>query len=586
MEVPSATSAAVRFGSFELDVRSRELRHGGTRVRLQEQPFEILRVMLERPGDVVTRDELRQRLWPDGTFVDFEHSLNAAVKRLRAALGDDADNPRFVETLPRRGYRFIAALEAAAVEARTTAVTCARIVVLPFTNLTGDPSQDYFSDGLTEELIAQLGPMGRGRIGVIARRSSMAFKGTTQRAREIAQALSARYLLEGSVRREGPRVRITTRLIEGETETELWSDTHDRTVDDWLSAQADVAAHVARSLMLELTPAPQAAARAPDPRAHRAYLKARYHWALPGDGGLEEAVSLLDETLRIAPEFAAAHAALARVTVGAAEYYRRVPVTALRAARASAGRALELDPANSEARLVLADVSRIVDFDWRAARTIYREVLASNPSIEHAHRGYASLLAVQGRIDDAIRAADVSRELDPLCLVPSMMAAWTRYMARRYDDAIDVCQQTMEMGRSYVPAVRVLSLALVQAGDRRRAVAVLEQAIAEVGRHPQLVATLAHVLAVAGRAGDAEALIAELIDGDAQRYVSRYQLALAYLGLGRIDAAFTSLGRAYDDRDPNLAHVAIEPRFEPLRNDPRFDRLLETLNLTRAIRFA
>src|SRR5215213_1026778 len=244
----------LHFESFELDVRSRELRKGKNRIRLQEQPFEILRLMLERAGDVVTRQELQQRLWPDGTFVDFEHSLNAAVKRLRAALGDDADNPKFVETLPRRGYRFIAPLQRAEADRVERAGTCPRLAVLPFSNLSDDSTQEYFSDGLTEELIAQLGPLCRGRVAVIARRSSMVFKGTLQRASEIADVLQATFLLEGSVRRDGHRVRITVRLIEGATETELWSDTHDRTVNDWLTVQADVAAHVARSLMVELAP--------------------------------------------------------------------------------------------------------------------------------------------------------------------------------------------------------------------------------------------------------------------------------------------------------------------------------------------
>src|SRR3954462_9000034 len=300
METPGTLS--VRFASFELDVRSRELRRGDTRIRLQEQPFEILRLMLERPGDVVTREELQQRLWPDGTFVDFEHSLNAAVKRLRAALGDDADNPKFVETLPRRGYRFIAALHdgEGSVTIPHAATATPRLAVLPFSNLS-DSAHEYFSDGLTEELIAQLGPRCRGRMPIIPRRSSSIFKGTLQRVSEIAAALKADYLLEGSVRRDGRRVRITVRLVEGRSETDLWSETHDRTIDDWLSVQADVAAHVARSLMVELSPPHQRTIAAPDPRAHRAYLKARYHWALPGDGGLEEALVQLGEALRIAP---------------------------------------------------------------------------------------------------------------------------------------------------------------------------------------------------------------------------------------------------------------------------------------------
>src|SRR5687767_723519 len=276
MERPEST-LPLRFGSFELNVRSRELRRGGTRVRLQEQPFEILRMMLERPGDVVTREELRRRLWPDGTYVDFEHSLNAAVKRLRAALGDDADNPTFVETLPRRGYRFIAPLgptvEPAAARPQPSA-SRVRLAVLPFANLSDDPAQDYFSDGLTEEMIAQLGSVSRGRMAVVARWSSMVFKGTTRRAREIGEAMGVDFLVEGSVRRDGDRVRITARLIESASETSLWSEVYDRQLTDVLRVQTDVAACVARSLAMELTPSRERPADC-GPAAYQAYLKGR-----------------------------------------------------------------------------------------------------------------------------------------------------------------------------------------------------------------------------------------------------------------------------------------------------------------------
>jgi TolB-like protein/Tfp pilus assembly protein PilF len=577
MEARTGTAAALRFGSFELDVRSRELRSGDTCVRLQEQPFEILRFMLERPGDVVTREELRDRLWPNGTFVDFEHSLNAAVKRLRSALGDNADNPTFVETLPRRGYRFIAPLAA---EERTPPPS-PRLAVLPFTNLSHDAAQDYFSDGLTEELISRLGRLCRGRVSVIAHRSSMAFKGSTQRAREIAQTLNATYLLEGSVRRDGPRVRIIIRLIEGETESELWSDTHDRTVDDWLSVQSDVAAHVAHSILPELSPDRTRWTPTPEPRAHEAYLQARYLWALPGDRGLDEALRLCGDALTLAPGYAAAHALVSRLMIGAAEYYRRVPIEAFRRARESAARALELDPSNGDALVAMADLSRLVDFDWRAARTRYREVLATNPSTELAHRGYAFLLSLQGRHDDAIRAADVARELDPICRVATVTSAWTRYMAGRYDDAIDVAARTIDRQRIFVPAMRLLAFALLQAGDRSAAVAHLERAVTRVGRDPHLLCTLAHVYAADGRMDDARALVHEVSHADQARYVSGYCLALAHMSVGSIDAAIDALHRACRDRDPQLAHAAIEPRFEPMRTDARFNQLIGTLNLAR-----
>ncbi len=319
----------LRFGSFELDLRSRELRKGTARVRLQDQPFEILRLMLEHPGHVVTRDELRQRLWPEGTFVDFEHSLNAAVKRLRAALGDDADNPRYVETLPRRGYRFIGAVdEEGAPEVVASGTQRVRMAVLPFTCLGGEQGQEYFTDGLTEEMIAQLGRLCRGRIGVIARQSSMAFKGTTRGAREIGHALRAAYLLEGSVRREGDRVRITARLVETSGETNLWVETYERHLTDFLSVQAEVAARIAQSLAMELVPEqprPGIDVRSPDAAAYQAYLKARYFWNKPGDEGVGDSLVYFQQAIGADPSYAAAYSGLARAYVSRAEYYRERP---------------------------------------------------------------------------------------------------------------------------------------------------------------------------------------------------------------------------------------------------------------------
>jgi TolB-like protein len=249
-----SSGEALRFGPFELDVRSHELRNGPKRVPLQEQSFEILRLMLERPGDVVARDEIRRRLWPDGTFVDFEHSLNAAVRRLRIALGDDAGHPAFVETVPRRGYRFIApALADAGTPAGGQGSPRRRVVVLPFSNLSGSGDR-YFSDGLTEELLVHLGSVCPSEVAIIARSSAMFFNGTPRRAADICEALKADYLIEGSTRRQGARVRITARLIEASTEAQLWSETYDRTLRSSLAVQADVAGRVTGSLSRTLLP--------------------------------------------------------------------------------------------------------------------------------------------------------------------------------------------------------------------------------------------------------------------------------------------------------------------------------------------
>ena len=590
------TPQVLRFGNFELDVRSRELRRIEERrqgvpgdgsascVRLQEQPLEILRLMLERPGEVITREELRQRLWPEGTFVDFEHSLNAAIKRLRAALGDDADKPTFIETVPRRGYRFIGSVpsQTGARSAAGPSAPRLRLVVLPFSNLSDDSSQEYFSDGLTEELIAQLGPLCRGQVGIIGRWSSMFFKGSLQRAREIGEALNAEYLLEGSTRRDGSRVRITARLVEAITETQLWSETYDRSTTDWLSVQADVAGRVARSLLRELVPPARAVVAPRDhPRAYQAYLKGKYHWARPGDIGLDEAIRWFTEAVSDAPDFAAALAALGRVQVASAEYYHELPRVALATARESASRALAIDPTVSEAHAVAGDLHRMLDGDWAAAEACYAEAIALNPSNTAALRSYGLMLALESRYGEALACVERARELDPLCLGTNTTGTWARYVSGDYDSAITHCRQMLEMDPEFVTAHRVLAAALVQAGRGDEAVAQLERALTVDSTHPVLLAWLAHVKAVMGCRSQAEALIARARALERTRYVPPFHLALAYTGLGELNEAFAALDQAWLDRDPALATLDAEPRFEPLRADARYALLVDRIRIPR-----
>jgi TolB-like protein/tetratricopeptide (TPR) repeat protein len=578
------TARPLRFGSFELDVRLRELRRGSTRTRLQEQPFEILRMMLERPGDVVTREQLRHRLWPEGTFVDFEHSLNAAVKRLRAALGDDADNPRFVETLPRRGYRFIAKLDEPEPESRPAAGGSAaprvRLAVLPFTNLSDDSSHEYFSDGLTEEMIAQLGGLCRSRVAVLARWSSMVFKGTSRSAREIGEALRVDYLLEGSVRRVNDHVRITARLVETAGETHLWSETYARDLGDCLSVQTDVAARIARSLAMELVPDERASTgAAPSPAAYQAYLKGRYYWNKPGDDGLSQSILFYEQALEIAPAFGAAHAALARAHVSRAENYRELPRQALRTAQVTAERALDLDPALYEAHLALAETRRMLDWDWTAAEASYLRSITLNPSYESAHRGYSMMLSALSRHGEAVRESERACELDPLCLVVGTTAAWVRYGAGDYQSAIDHCRNTIDMDPEFMRARVLLGAAYLQAGRHAEALTELESAVTLSDASPVLLAWLAHAKAVTGARSEAVALVSRARALEAERYVPTYHLALAYAGLDSLDAAFDALDQACLDRDPLLLQLDVEPRFEPLRSDSRYAALLARLNI-------
>lgn len=581
MEAAPDTRGGVRFGPFELDVRARELRTDSRVVRLQDQPFEILRTMLERPGDVVTREELRRRLWPDGTFVDFEHSLNAAVKRLRAALGDDADNPRFVETLPRRGYRFIARLNRAEPSVRAPVPPPhgrTRIAVLPFRDLGTD--HESFADGLTEELISKLGGLCRTQVEVVARWSSMVMKGTTLRARDVGEALNAAYLLEGSVRRDGDRVRVVAHLVEAAGETQLWSETYERSLRDVFSVQADVAARIARSLAAELAPGGDTPARC-DPVAYQIFLKGRYYWNKKGEEGLDQAIDFYGEALAAAPSYAEAHAAMARARLAQATSYRDVPRRALAEARRLAEHALDLDPRLYEAHIARAEVSRMLDGDWRAAAEGYDLALALNPSFELAYRARAQMLSALGHHAEAIRESERACVLDPLCLTVGASAAWVAYAAREAEASIQFARNTLDMDPGFLPARRVLGAAYLLAGDSDAACRELETSLSAGGR-PDMVtcAWLAHARATRGETAAARALVAHAAD-QREGYVSRYHLAIAHAGLGDVDAAFDALDAAWLDRDPSLATLAVEPRLTALRDDARFDDLLVRLNLPR-----
>jgi TolB-like protein/tetratricopeptide (TPR) repeat protein len=581
-------SCPIRFGVFEVDVRSGELRKQGTRQRLQEQPLQILLLLLERPGEVVTRDDLRHCLWPNGTFVDFEHSLNAAIKRLRAALGDAADNPHFIETLHRRGYRFIAPVDGASGDRRRGAPgdlrdvgdAKVRIVVLPFANLSVQPGQDYFSDGLTEEMIAQLGHMHPRRLGVIARSSSMLFKRTGKTIEQVGRELNVNFVLEGGVRLENGRVRITAQLIEVNGQTQLWADSYERQYEDSLAVQAEVASRIARALAIELLPGESPVSvrfGTADTESYHIHLKGRFHWNKPGDEGVARAIEYYQKALELDPQFAQAHAALARAKVNWSVWSHKAARLVLEEARTSARRALELDPQTSEAYLALAEVHKRVDWDWPAAERCYQRALALNPSDEAAYRAYGVFLAALGRGPEAIAATERAVELDPLCLTVACNAAWVRYTSRQYDRVVAASRRTLELEPEFVPARQLLAAAYLQIGRVDESVAELRKAIGFAGDEPLLLTALAHAHAVAGRRADALAVLETLRRLAACRYVSAYQTALVYVGLGDFDASFAWFDKAAAERASGLVNLCIEPRLDPIRPDPRYVALVRRM---------
>ena len=651
--MPADPTAVYRFGVYEVNPRTGEMRKQGIRLRVRGRPIDILLLLLERPGDVVTRDDLRQRLWPADTFVDFDHGLNSAVNRLRDALGDSADNPRFIETLPRRGYRFIAPVTATptttaqAVEAaaspnappaeipttladpvavlpiepgvappqpggvgrphasprRTFAIGAALIlavvaaaviawrglaspassdptmtlVVLPFTNLSADPEQDWFSDGFTEEMIAALGTLEPSHLAVIGRTTSMLYKGARKSIGEIGKELGVTYVLEGSVRRVGSRVRITAQLVNAHSMTNMWSDTYEQDVGDVLTIQSAVARQIASSLALALTVAPGSARRGPASfAAYELWMRGRFFREQATEAGARKALDYFNRAAQADPNYAAAYAGMADAyrLLGAPGWEVDMPNALLPKAKAAAERALAIDPQSAEARAVLAMIKLNFDWDLGGAEREIQEALRLNPSLAQAHQYYSGILTPMRRPEDAIAAARRAMELDPLAPTASTTLGIRYYYANKIPEAVAQFTHTLEVTPGF--AVAHWGLAQCYRVQRRfsEEIEQLESAVQLSGNSDYMRAHLAYGYATAGNRTAAEAIRRELEEAARTRYVAPYHLALIAAGLGETAAAVQWLERAYADRSGWLVFLPVQPEFDAMRQTPEFQRLL------------
>jgi len=570
--------ATIRFDAFELDPHAGELRKQGVKIKLQAQPFQILHALLERPGEVVTRDELQKRIWPPDTFVDFEQGLNNAVQRIRQALGDTAETPRFIETLPRKGYRFIGAVE-------TNAPRIKSLAVLPLENLARDPEQDYLAEGITEALILTLATIGELR--VVSRTSVMQYKGVRKSLPEIARELNVDGIIEGTVQRAGERLRVSAQLLHASTDTHIWAESYDRDLRDVLALQSELAQAIAREIQIKLTPREQAHIAhvgTVDPHAYEAYLKGRYYWNRRAKEGFQKAVQHFQEAISKDPGFAAAHAGLADCLSGLSLFGFLSPDEGLGKAKALALRALELDPGLAEAHVSVAMVRMCYDFDFTAAETKFERALELNPRYATAHSWFGHFLAAMGRHEEAYTECQRAIRLDPLSIPIHCVFGIAHFFARRVDQATEQFQKAIELDANYSWAYALVSAAYLSNPNRDLAINAARMAVQLSPASSLYLGDVAEAYAVSGQREKAQQILDRLHELAKHQYVSPYFLARTYVALGQQHEALRWLETGFRERSPLMAWINSDFRLDPLRSDPRFQKLMRQMNFQSASR--
>jgi TolB-like protein/DNA-binding winged helix-turn-helix (wHTH) protein/Flp pilus assembly protein TadD len=636
---PLRHTSIVRFGTYEVSLQSGEVRKAGVRIKIQQQPMKLLEILLERPGEVVTREELRGRVWDDESFGDFDQAVNIAIAKLRSALGDSAENPRYIETLPKRGYRFIAEVSVVVIGDRTRrpesaageipgiepvhqlqgaglsvapkrrlwptrrvivalalvlslpilAIWLVRsrdrprtgirsLAVLPLDNLSDDASQDYFADGMTDELITDLAQISALR--VISRTSVMTYKHTRKPLREIARELNVDAVVEGTVLRSGEQVRITAQLIQAPADKHLWAESYEGNLRDTLALQNKVASAIAEQIRIALTPQEQAVlkkANVVNPEAYESYLKGRYFWNKRTPDGLKVALAYFKQAIDENPNYAQAYAGLADTysLLGDWEYGALAPREAYPKAKAAAIKALELDNTLGEAHTSLAFSLDVFDWDWKSAEKEFGRAIELNPGYATAHHWYAWHLSEMGRNSEAIAEMRKAEHLDPLSLIISADMAEILLVAHLNDEAIEQSRRTVNMDPNFAIAHYELGQAFVQKHSYNEAIAEFQKAIELSGGSIPCKSNLAYAYAVSNKRNEAVEILNDLKTRSAH---NASEIALMYVGLGDKDQAMTWLEKAYEEHFN--ASILLRPAFDPLRSDPRFQNLVHRIGLS------
>jgi TolB-like protein/DNA-binding winged helix-turn-helix (wHTH) protein/Flp pilus assembly protein TadD len=624
---PSRQTPVVRFGTYELGLQSGELRKAGVRIRVQQQPLKLLEILLERPGEVVSRDELRNRIWPDESYGDFDQAVNVAIAKLRAALGDSADNPRYVETLPKRGYRFIAevatasstpeqtdvslpsdqqppaapSIASAAEPARSmrqrhgwtflglalalpilawglwtllrngkaaeipSSLPIHSLAVLPLENLSSD-SQDYFADGMTDELITDLAQLSALR--VISRTSVMPYKGIRKPLSQIARELNVNAVVEGTVLRSGQQVRITAQLIRASDDNHIWAHSYEGDVRDTLALQKRVARNIAEQIRIKITPREAAALEHdPDvnPEAYDNYIKGRYFWNKRTASDEKKAISYFNQAIAIDPNYSLPHS-------GLAEIYQITDRPEL--ARQEVQKALSLDDQSAEAHNSLANMLYLFDRDWESASREFKRALELDQNYAPAHHWYSMFLVVEGRKTEALAEAEKAYELDPLSPVVGANLAKILEESGQNDKAIDQAKKTLDLEPDSAVTHAVLGLAYENKRMYEQAISEYKTAV-QLGDLPsETRGLLGHAYAVSGNRADADKVIADLKTLLPTYPRAALDIAVIFSGLDDKEAALSWLQKAREDNVRDLAGIGTDSRFSKLRPERRFQDLV------------
>jgi TolB-like protein/Tfp pilus assembly protein PilF len=556
----------VRFGQFEMDEQAGELRKEGIKIRLQEQPLQILQILLEHPGKVVSREELRTRVWPSDTFVDFDHGINNAIKRLREALGDTAETPRYIETLPRRGYRFLVTPAATIAEAS--------IAVLPFLSLSAEPENEIFADGMCEEIISALTQVKN--LQVAARTSSFSFKGKNVDLRVIGEQLNVRTVLEGSVRKSGNRLRISAQLVNTADGYHLWSEMYDREMKDVFAIQEEIAKSITQRLEVTLDSAQQSLLRAGtnNLEAFKFYTQGRSLF-FQRDPRVLRSIECCRKAVALDPKYALAWSALADAYNIVSFYGLARPESCLSQAREAARQAMALDPSLAEAHSSLAMSHLFHDWDRVSAETEFLRSLELNPrnSLARSWYGLYYLQWSAGRFEEGLAQATQAVRIDPLSAYARAVQAFT-YVPIDIDKCLETARETLQMEPDFYLGRWAQFTALNLQGRFAEAAEAGEAAIKGLGRSVWMLASLARTYARLGKRAVSQALYMELRWRSKQDYVSPAILAWAACAAGEQDEAIQFAQEADAIGDPSLTAAKYWPDFAELRNDPRFAQIL------------